>query len=131
MRKTLFQILLVLEICSLFGSCFYKKPANENECMQGINCKLPTCNCDSDSIPINITGKYRIDQLPQLVVIAIDDEELDYKSYILYKSLVEDFRNPNGLQPRLTLFLSGFFRAFLLNPRIPKKYLSIFHKRYI
>jgi hypothetical protein len=104
-----FRVFLILIFFSLLVECFYKKPVNENECLPDVNCKLPVCSCDDDALPINITGKYRIDQLPQLVVITIDDEELDYKSYVLYKNLIEDLRNPNGFQPKLTFFLSDSF----------------------
>jgi hypothetical protein len=84
-------------------TCFYK---NKQPCLQNTNCKLPTCNCDSDKIPINITNKYRLDQLPQLIVLTIDDHELDYKSYQVYKRLFENFRNPNGCPIKATFFIS-------------------------
>ena len=84
-------------------NCFYK---NNQPCLTNVNCRLPNCHCDSDVISIDIKNKYRIDQLPQLVVLTIDDHELDYKSYQVYKRLLENFRNPNGCPIKATFFIS-------------------------
>jgi hypothetical protein len=102
MRLIVFNAFYLLILLSSIN-CFYK---NKNQCLLNINCKLPNCNCDSDSIPINITNKFRIDELPQLVVITIDDHELDHKSYQVYKRLFENLRNPNGCPIKATFFVS-------------------------
>jgi Polysaccharide deacetylase len=87
-------------------SCFY---VNEARCVLNKNCKLPKCNCDSDKIPVNITNKFRLDQLPQLIVLTIDDQELDFKSYQVYKKLFDSFRNPNGCPIKATFFVSDSY----------------------
>jgi hypothetical protein len=68
----------------------------------GVNCELPFCNCESPDLPINYTTY----KLPQLVVLTIDDDKLDIKSYQVYKKLLENFRNPNKCPIKATFFMS-------------------------
>jgi hypothetical protein len=75
-------------------------------CIYNQNCRLPQCNCASTNIPFNINSKYRLDQIPQLVVLTVDDDKLNIQSYQMYKRLLESFKNPNGLPIRMTFFLS-------------------------
>jgi hypothetical protein len=86
-----------------FSSAFYIK---KEQCKQHANCLLPNCNCASDSFPYNISGKVRIDQIPQLVILTFDDDKLDIQSYRLYKKLLETYRNPNGCPMKATFFVS-------------------------
>jgi hypothetical protein len=76
------------------------------KCEMGVNCKLPFCNCESAKIPINLPKNFKPFQIPQLVVLTIDDDKLDLKSYQIYKKLFEGFRNPNNCSIRSTLFVS-------------------------
>ena len=66
------MILVILYLLNLNSiNCFYKLTI---PCDKYKNCKLPNCNCESDTIPSNLTAKYRLDQLPQLVVLTIGKE---------------------------------------------------------
>lgn len=79
-------ILLILLICgSLVRAQF-----DEVKCAMKDNCNLPHCNCDSTQSPVNLLKLYRRDQIPQLVVLTIDDDNLDIKSYQIYKRLLEN-----------------------------------------
>lgn len=97
----LFIFLYLTNLISI--NCFY---VNKVKCINNINCKLPHCHCDSDEIPLNLTNKFRLDRLPQLVILTIDDYKLDYKSFQTYKKLFESFNNPNGCPIKATFFLS-------------------------
>lgn len=76
------------------------------ECIQNVNCSLPKCNCDSSKIPVNLKSLYRLDEMPQFVVLTIDDDALDIKSYQVYRRLLKDFKNPNGCPIQSTFFVS-------------------------
>jgi hypothetical protein len=70
------------------------------------NCNLPNCNCDSPDIPVDISKYYKTIDLPQLVVLTIDDDKLDIKSYQVYKKLLESFKNPDNSSIKVTFFVS-------------------------
>lgn len=76
------------------------EPQPEKTCELKINCNLPHCNCESTKSPANFTKFYRKDQIPQLVILTIDDDNLDIKSYQVFKRLLENS------SIRATFFLS-------------------------
>jgi hypothetical protein len=82
---------------------------NEDICKINQNCQLPSCHCDSTYLPENLTSKYRLDEIPQLVILTIDDDQLDVKSYQVYKRLFENFINPNRCPLRATFFVSDSY----------------------
>jgi hypothetical protein len=75
-------------------------------CSMNDNCNLPYCNCDSAEIPVDISRNYKVVDLPQLVVLTIDDDRLDIGSYQVYKKLLESFRNPDNSTVKATFFVS-------------------------
>ena len=76
------------------------------KCEMEKNCQLPACNCDSSDMPVDVFHNYKVFEMPQLVVLTIDDENLDLKSYQIYKKLLENFRNPDKSPIRATFFIS-------------------------
>ena len=100
-----FSFLLFLITCTaplLYAN--HQKPAEK--CQQNVNCKLPYCNCESNRIPISLPKNLKLFEMPQLVVLTIDDDKLDINSYQIYKKLFENFKNPNNASIRATIFLS-------------------------
>jgi hypothetical protein len=75
-------------------------------CEFDVNCRLPYCNCESPKVPLNYSGSFKMFQLPQLVVLTIDDDKLDLKSYQIYRKLLSSFKNPNNCSIKATFFLS-------------------------
>lgn len=74
----------------------------EEECKMNENCRLPFCLCDHNYLPVNAT----LHKMPQMVVLTIDDQQLDIKSYQVYKRLFERLQNPDGCRIRGTFFVS-------------------------
>lgn len=89
----------------LFGN-FNSQFNDEPKCSLGENCRLPVCNCDSHEIPIELPDRYHLSDLPQLVILSIDDDQLDIKSYQIYRKLFENRRNPNNCSIKGTFFIS-------------------------
>jgi len=83
----------------------------EQKCLLNKNCFLPKCNCASTRPPVDLTHTYRKDEIPQLVVLTIDDDKLDIDSYRVYKKLFENLRNPNNQSIKATFFLSDSYNA--------------------
>lgn len=101
-----YLILISIILANLIdkSSLFYIK---KDSCQQNLNCYLPDCLCDTTNIPINITGIHRIDEIPQLIILTFDDDNLDIVSYELYKKLLEGFKNPLTKCPiKATYFIS-------------------------
>lgn len=94
-----FFIIISILILTTNGQFFDN---HEEICQMGRNCQLPFCNCASSKNPVN----YTLFKMPQLVVLTIDDDKLDIKSYQVYKKLFESFKNPNKCPIRATFFLS-------------------------
>ena len=76
-------------------------------CKPKVNCELPMCHCESTANPV-FRRNYRKDEVPQLVVLTIDDDNLDLKSYQIYKRIFEtvnkDSKKRCGV--KATFFLS-------------------------
>lgn len=100
--KVFVLIFFIIQLVS--SSNFFDN--NKEKCLMGSNCALPHCNCDSADSPVSDSNLYR---MPQLVILTIDDEKLDIKSYKVYKKLFEWRRNPNGCAIRATMFLSDTY----------------------
>ena len=75
-------------------------------CEKDVNCRLPYCNCENQKVPINYSGNFSLFKLPQLVVLTIDDDQLDIKSYQIYRKLLSNFKNPNNCSVKATFFVS-------------------------
>lgn len=80
--------------------------SSEETCLMNTNCVLPFCHCESSRAPLVNAS---LSRMPQLVVLTIDDDALDIKSYQVYKKLFEKARNPNGCALRGTIFLSDTY----------------------
>lgn len=78
----------------------------EPSCQMNKNCFLPKCNCESTHPPVNLALHYNKDEIPQLVILTIDDDKLNTDSYKVYKKLFENIRNPNNQPIKATIFLS-------------------------
>jgi hypothetical protein len=76
------------------------------QCEMNKNCFLPTCKCESNNSSVILSKFYRKDEIPQFVSITIDDDNLDIKSYQVYKKLFEGLKNPNNCSVKATFFLS-------------------------
>jgi len=77
-------LMFFLQIKQIYGHF------NTPECIMKVNCSLPRCNCDSTKTPVNFLKYHRKDEIPQLVVLTIDDDRLDIKSYQAYKRLLDN-----------------------------------------
>lgn len=99
--KFFFEILIVILLGRL--SCQFDE---EPKCSIGQNCRLPICNCDSKNLPIELPDRYHMNDLPQLVILSIDDDSLDVKSYQIYRKLLENRKNPNNCSIKATFFVS-------------------------
>ena len=97
------MLLALLLVLLLQASC---TRASSESCNTETNCKLPFCNCDSPQVPVDINKHYRLFELPQLVVITIDEDGLDLQSYQVYKKLLASFKNPNKCPIAATFFVS-------------------------
>ena len=107
--KIFIVILSVLSLLVCAIRAEYKYDENEilhRKCTMEKNCNLPNCNCDSADIPVDISKYYKTIDLPQLVVLTIDDDKLDIKSYQVYKKLLESFKNPDNSSIKATFFVS-------------------------
>jgi hypothetical protein len=103
-RKFLLSLILIAIFCvNNLESWRAKKP---EKCKTDENCRLPHCNCESTKIPIQLPKNLKLFEIPQLVILTIDDDKLDIKSYQIYKKLFEGFKNPNNCSIRSTLFVS-------------------------
>lgn len=103
------NILIFQSFLIILANAEYKYDEQEilhRKCSMEKNCNLPYCNCDSAEIPVDISKHYKLLELPQLVVLTIDDDKLDIKSYQVYKKLLESFRNPDNSSIKATFFVS-------------------------
>lgn len=111
-KKSMFPILkflflfLILKNLNAEETNEFNVDHGDIRCEMEKNCNLPFCNCDSPDLSLSVLKKYPTFRLPQLVVLTIDDDNLDIKSYQVYKKLLEDFKNPNGCPIKATFFLS-------------------------
>jgi len=96
---------LVLYICCILA-CLVSSDDVDEMCKMEENCRLPQCNCDSPDVPFDIYKHYKLFEMPQLVVLTIDDDNLDIKSYQIFKKLFENYKNPNNCSIRATFFVS-------------------------
>lgn len=83
-----------------------EKPTEK--CVIKQNCFLPKCMCETTKAPVDLSH-YRRDEIPQLVILTIDDDQLDVQSYKVYKKLFENMKNPNNKSIKATLFLSDSY----------------------
>jgi hypothetical protein len=81
----------------------------EQDCEMKKNCYLPKCKCESKNSSINWSNNYRKDEIPQLVVLTIDDDNLNIESYQVYKKLFENIKNQNNHSIKATFFLSDSY----------------------
>lgn len=98
--KLIAVVLLILVPCVLGAD---KK---KQSCQMNVNCVLPYCHCETEKFPFDLPKNVKPYQLPQLVILTIDDDKLDIKSYQIYKKLFEGFHNSNKCPIRGTLFVS-------------------------
>ncbi len=75
---------------------FSKKPET---CMLNENCFLPKCNCQSTRATADLTH-HRRNEIPQLVILSIDDDQLDKQSYRVYKKLFLRLQGPQRTTSR-------------------------------
>ena len=98
------KFLILISIIRAYESAF----DDEEKCTLGLNCQLPFCNCDSNELPINLPKRHHLSEIPQLVILTIDDDKLDVKSYQIYRKLFENRLNSNNCSinmGHLSLFL--------------------------
>ncbi|CAF0719393.1 unnamed protein product [Brachionus calyciflorus] len=99
-----FYKILIFLVISFIHKCQFQEV--DEKCKIGDNCILPTCNCDSAEIPIDLPKRYHLSDMPQLIILTIDDDKLDVKSYQIYRKLFENRFNPNNCSIKGTFFVS-------------------------
>ena len=103
--KKLFLVILLATLLNTIACQWDDEFIPKPKCIQNENCFLPKCYCGTAKAPKNL-NLFRRDQVPQLVVLTIDDDSLDMQSYKVYKKLFENLRNPNGQKVKGTFFMS-------------------------
>lgn len=81
---------------------FWGLPTEEEvkvQCVQGVNCKLPGCLCQSKEIPSNLAPQ----DVPQMVYVTIEGS-INPSVYRRYRQLFKNRYNPNGCGARGTVF---------------------------
>lgn len=102
--KNKIQILFYINCLLIIINLNFISTQNDDleSCQTGKNCILPFCNCDSAELPLKLPKHVRYFELPQLVILTIDDQGLDVKSYQVYRKLLESHLNPNGCPVKAT-----------------------------
>ena len=83
-------------------------------CKQDVNCKLPNCFCQGQTIPSGLS----LSETPQMILITIDGS-VNPSVYRRYREIFRSRRNPNGCDARGTVFstANGSYRYFLQRVR--------------
>ncbi len=109
MNQIVSRVILLVLVFILSSPAQCQLNQAEESCVSNKNCVLPICNCASTRPPIDLSHTYRKDEIPQLVVLTIDDDKLDIESYKVYKKLFQNLKNPNNQLLKATFFLSDSY----------------------